>query len=115
MHGRGTVKTVLSVAGIFAEKVLMSKNKGDKLRKRCATGIAALTTTSIPNGHQWRIVFKARYIISSAGSLHTPALLLRSKISVNGNVGKNLRLHPATAIIGVFSNVRCRGRTKHWH
>jgi hypothetical protein len=109
------VKAALSVAGIFAEKVLMSKNKGDKLRKRCATGIAALTTTSIPNGRQWRIVFKARYIISSAGSLHTPALLLRSKISVNGNVGKNLRLHPATAIIGVFSNVRCRGPTKHWH
>ncbi|EIE19802.1 FAD/NAD(P)-binding domain-containing protein, partial [Coccomyxa subellipsoidea C-169] len=68
--------------------------------KRRATGIAALTTSAFPNGRQWRIVFKARYVISSAGALHTPALLLRSKISVNGNVGRNLRLHPATAVIG---------------
>ncbi len=83
----------------------MSKIKGDKLRKRRATGIAALTTSAFPNGRQWRIVFKARYVISSAGALHTPALLLRSKISVNGNVGRNLRLHPATAVIGVFSKV----------
>ena len=84
----------------------MGRNKDDKLRKKCATGISALTTSSFPSGRQWRIVFKARYIISSAGTLHTPALLLRSKISVNGNVGKNLRLHPATAVIGVFSKVR---------
>ncbi|CAL8471472.1 g11014 [Coccomyxa elongata] len=89
--------------GIFAEKVLMSKAKGDKLRRQSATGIAARTTSPSPGGRQWRIVFKAQYIVSSAGALHTPALLLRSKIRVNGNVGKNLRLHPATAVIGVFS------------
>lgn len=95
------------VAGIFAEKVLMSQAKGGQLRRQCATGIAARTTSSSPGGRQWRIVFRAQYVVSSAGALHTPALLLRSKIRVNGNVGKNLRLHPATAVIGVFSKV-CR-------
>lgn len=81
----------------------MTKVKGDKLRRQCATGIAAQTTASAPGSRQFRIVFKAHYVVSSAGALHTPALLLRSKIRVNGNVGKNLRLHPATAVIGVFS------------
>ena len=95
-------------AGIFAEKVLMSKAKGgDKLLRKCATGIAARTTSSSLGGRQWRIVFKSQYVVASAGALHTPALLLRSKIRVNGNVGKNLRLHPATAVIGVFSKVCC--------
>jgi long-chain-alcohol oxidase len=69
------------------------------------SGILAETTTGIAGGRKWHIVFRAKYVVSSAGALHTPALLLRSGITVKGNVGKHLRLHPATAVIGVFSKV----------
>lgn len=44
-------------------------------------------------------------MVASAGSLHSPALLLRSGITVNGNVGKHLRLHPAGSSIHVFPEV----------
>jgi hypothetical protein len=44
----------------------------------------------------------APIVVSSCGSIHTPALLLRSGITVGGNVGGNLRLHPATGVVGVF-------------
>ena len=49
-----------------------------------------------------RVLFKARAVVSSAGTLHTPALLLRSRIRARGNVGRHLRLHPATVSIGYF-------------
>ena len=63
--------------------------------------------------------------VCSAGSLHTPALLLRSGITARGNVGKNLRLHPATCITGVIPQVSTAallwavrvlliGCTNHW-
>jgi hypothetical protein len=95
---------------MFAEKVLTTKSKADPQRRRCATGILARTSAADGSGREWRIVFKAGCVISAAGALHTPALLLRSKIRVNGNVGKNLRLHPATAVNGVFSKVHSQPR-----
>ena len=74
-------------------------------RKRQAVGVSALTTTTF-DGPRFKIIIRAKYVVSSAGSLHTPALLLRSKISCNGNVGKHLHIHPATAVTGVFGEVR---------
>ncbi|CAK0785523.1 hypothetical protein CVIRNUC_008733 [Coccomyxa viridis] len=88
--------------GVYADKILMEKCAGVGQRKRQAVGVAALTTAA-PGGRHFRLVVKAKYVISSAGTLHTPALLLRSKITCRGNVGKNLRLHPATAILGLYN------------
>ena len=45
---------------------------------------------------------QAPTVISAAGSLHTPALLLRSGITCGGRVGANLRLHPCTCVVGLF-------------
>lgn len=43
---------------------------------------------------------EARAVVAAGGSLETPALLLRS--GMGGQVGRNLRLHPATAVFGIF-------------
>ena len=40
-------------------------------------------------------------VVVSAGAVETPALLLRSGLK-NPNVGRWLRLHPATAVFGIF-------------
>jgi choline dehydrogenase-like flavoprotein len=48
-----------------------------------------------------KVTIHARAVVCAAGALHTPALLKRSGMK-NPNIGKNLRLHPATAIWGVF-------------
>jgi hypothetical protein len=45
-------------------------------------------------------------VISAAGGLHSPALLLRSGVSCRGNVGANLRIHPCTCVLGVFPEER---------
>ena len=40
-------------------------------------------------------------VVVAAGAIETPALLLRSGLR-NPNVGRGLRLHPATAVFGIF-------------
>jgi long-chain-alcohol oxidase len=40
-------------------------------------------------------------VVVAGGAIETPALLLRSGLR-NPNIGRNLRLHPATAVFGIF-------------
>jgi long-chain-alcohol oxidase len=49
-----------------------------------------------------RLTVDARAVISAAGAIETPALLLRSKLG--GQVGRNLHLHPGTAAWGIFDH-----------
>lgn len=70
-----------------------------------ATGVLA-SLSSGPTGQTsskaLQLLIHAPVVVSSCGAIHTPALLLRSGITVGGNVGTNLRLHPATGVNGVF-------------
>ncbi len=94
----------LVCAGTYADKILMEKSTGTGQRKRQAVGVSALTAAT-SGGRQFRLAIRAKCVVSSAGSLHTPALLLRSKITCRGNVGRNLHLHPATAVFGLYQKV----------
>ena len=62
-----------------------------------ARGVWARTA----DGH--RLSVRARAVVAACGALHTPALLRRSGLA-NENVGRHLRLHPATAVWGVFDD-----------
>src|SRR5688500_4335390 len=44
---------------------------------------------------------RARAVVAAAGAIETPALLLRSGLT-SPNIGRWLRLHPATGVFGVF-------------
>ena len=68
-------------------------------RPRKAVGVIVF---SGPSYCPLRIGISAPVVVSCAGSLHTPALMIRSGITGNGNVGGNLRLHPCTCVVGVF-------------
>ena len=49
---------------------------------------------------------RARAVVLSAGSLHTPNLLLRQGLAnTSGQLGRNLTIHPATSAIAVFDEV----------
>lgn len=47
------------------------------------------------------VQIRARAVVVAAGAIETPALLLRSGLR-NPNLGRWLRLHPATGVFGVF-------------
>jgi choline dehydrogenase-like flavoprotein len=60
-----------------------------------ARGIVGKTV----EGH--RLTIRSRAVVVACGAIHTPALLRRSGLQ-NVNIGKHLKLHPATAVFGVF-------------
>jgi choline dehydrogenase-like flavoprotein len=62
-----------------------------------ARGVEARTA----EGH--RLTVRARAVVAACGAVHTPALLRRSGLR-NDNVGRHLKLHPATAVWGVFDD-----------
>ena len=93
---QSTVKTWLAdaerhgariIVGAFAERVAVRAGE--------AAGVEARTAA----GH--RITVRARAVVAACGALHTPALLRRSGLG-NLWIGRNLHLHPVTAVVGVF-------------
>ena len=65
-------------------------------RKR-ATGVRATTV----DGR--RIVVRAPVVVSAAGAVQTPVLLMRSGVrSPSGQLGRNLAVHPGANVVAVF-------------
>jgi long-chain-alcohol oxidase len=62
-------------------------------------GAAAGVEGATVDGHRLKI--RSRAVIVACGAIHTPALLKRSGLQ-NPNIGKHLKLHPATAVWGIF-------------
>lgn len=74
------------VADCYVERVTHAHGR--------ATGVEAQV-----NGHS--LVVRSPMVVAAAGSVHTPALLLRSGL-VNRNIGRHLHLHPVPAAFGIF-------------
>ena len=58
-------------------------------------------TRSVPGERPVEFVAEAPVVIVAAGAIGTPVLLQRSGFGGDG-VGRNLRLHPTTAVLGMF-------------
>jgi long-chain-alcohol oxidase len=69
------------------------------LRVRIEAGAATGVEARSKGGHCVHIRCKA--VISACGSIHTPALLLRSGLR-NEHIGRHLHLHPVSNVCGVF-------------
>lgn len=77
-----------------------------RMEGRRATGIDAQVMdrqTNRPTGTSVRI--DAKVVVSSAGALHSPALLLRSGIDGGGLVGTRTFIHPVCAITGEYEEL----------
>jgi len=78
----------------YVEKILIRNGK--------AIGVEAIVS-----GNK-KLIALAKIVIVSAGSIHSPAILLRSEIK-DQNIGKNLHLHPTCAAYGMFSDREVKG------
>jgi choline dehydrogenase-like flavoprotein len=93
---QSVVKTWLAdAAGAGARLLIRAGVDRVLLEAGAARGVVGRTV----DGHELRV--RARAVVVSCGALHTPALLKRSGLQ-NPNIGKHLKLHPATAVFGVF-------------
>lgn len=64
-----------------------------------ATGVVA--TVTAPDGTTTALTVRASTVVVAAGSIESPALLLRSGIG-GPAVGRNLRVHPAFVVYGIY-------------
>jgi long-chain-alcohol oxidase len=70
-----------------------------------ANGVRATITST--DGKKQPIIASSKIVVCSAGSLHTPAVLLRSGLK-NWHIGRHLSLHPVVGCAGIFGNDELR-------
>lgn len=102
-HGakQGTLKTFLQDANDAGARIIVNcrVERVTQAQGR-ATGVDAVVHTATGD-HRLRVNAKA--VVVAAGSIHSPAILLRSGLR-NPNIGRHLRLHPCTAVWGRFAD-----------
>ncbi|MFL5798185.1 MAG: GMC family oxidoreductase N-terminal domain-containing protein [Actinomycetota bacterium] len=91
---QSTARSFLQDASAAGTRILLNAD----VRKVFARDGKAHGVGAYVNGHQVHV--RSRAVVVAAGSIETPALLLRSKLG--GQVGRYLRLHPGFATFGVF-------------
>jgi choline dehydrogenase-like flavoprotein len=97
---QGTLKTYLQdAADAGARFVVNCRVEQVLVEGGRAAGVSGTYVDA--DGRVARVVVRAPQVVVAAGALDTPALLLRSGIG-GPAVGDYLRLHPATAVIGVY-------------
>jgi long-chain-alcohol oxidase len=93
---QSVVKTWLSDAHAAGTRMIVrTKVERVLVDGGAARGIVGRTV----EGHH--VTVRSRAVIAACGAIHTPALLKRSGLQ-NQHIGKHLKLHPATAVFGVF-------------
>jgi choline dehydrogenase-like flavoprotein len=97
---QGTMKTYLQDASdAGAQTVVRCRVQRVLVEDGRAVGVEGTSTGE--DGTVARVTVRAPQVVVACGSLESPALLLRSGIG-GPAVGEYLRLHPATAVAGVY-------------
>ncbi len=95
-----TQKTYLAdAAGHGAEFVVHCRAERILVERGRATGVEC--SYADPDGRTARVTVRAEQVVVACGAIESPALLLRSGIG-GPAVGDYLRLHPTTAIFGLY-------------
>ncbi|MBV9790146.1 MAG: GMC family oxidoreductase N-terminal domain-containing protein [Chloroflexi bacterium] len=79
------------VARCRAERVILSNGR--------VTGVEASATDATGRAHA--VTVRAPIVVVAAGAIHSPLLLLRSGLTLPA-IGRNLFLHPTTAVSGTY-------------
>ncbi len=101
-HGakNSTARTYLSDAARAGAR-LASRCDVRKIVIERGHAVGAEATVAGRDGARHALTVRARAVVVACGAVNTPALLARSGLT-NANIGRGLRLHPATAVNGIF-------------
>jgi choline dehydrogenase-like flavoprotein len=93
------------IEGLDVGKVLFATDKATG--KKTAVGVQGLWTSRDQHGgvsgdkRTRPVVIKAKRVVVSAGTMHTPTILMRSGLK-NRHIGKNLKLHPVVSVGAIY-------------
>lgn len=87
-------------ADVRAERVEVVERATTRLPRKRVTASVLDRATGLPRG---RLTVEAPVVVLAGGAVGTPVLLQRSGMG-GGGVGKWLRLHPTTAVVGVYDH-----------
>ncbi|MGW0183641.1 GMC family oxidoreductase N-terminal domain-containing protein [Nocardia sp. NPDC003345] len=93
---QSVTKTWLADAAAKGARLIVD---ADVRRIEVRDGKAESVSVRTTDGVEFQV--RARAVVVSAGAIQTPALLRRSGLK-NDNIGRYLRLHPASAVFGQF-------------
>ncbi len=95
-----TAKTYLADA-IAAGARIVVRCDVERVLSEGGRAVGVIGTVRRPDGRAVRLTVRARAVVAACGALHTPALLARSGLA-NPLIGRGLRLHPVSAVVGYF-------------
>jgi choline dehydrogenase-like flavoprotein len=93
------------IEGLDVNKVIFRTDK--KTGRKVASGVIGTWTSRDEYGGvagtrtTREVIIKAKRVVISAGTMHTPTILQRSNLK-NKHIGKNLKLHPVCCIGGIY-------------
>ena len=98
---QSTLKTYLQDAYDHGARIIV-RCSADKvlIENGRAVGVKA-TVTNTETGKTYNVTVRARAVIVAAGSMHSPAVLIRSGLE-NRHIGRHLYLHPVSSITGIY-------------
>ncbi|TVR20801.1 MAG: hypothetical protein EA396_09585 [Anaerolineaceae bacterium] len=99
---QSTTKTYLRDAYDAGAKIIV-RGHVDRILHDGGTVRGAVVTVTDSDGITHNVTIKAKVVVLGAGSIHTPAIMLRSGLN-NPNIGANLRLHPTTVTTGLYDD-----------
>lgn len=101
-HGakNSTDRTYLADA-VAAGARVVPRARAERILSEGGRVAGVVATVTRPDGGTCRLTVRARVVVAACGAIRTPALLARCGIG-SGALGRGLRLHPATALIGIF-------------
>ena len=98
---QSTMKTYLQDAYDHGARIIV-RCSADKvlIENGRAVGVKA-TATNTETGKTCSVMIRAKVVIVAAGSIHSPAVLLRSGLE-NRHIGRHLYLHPVSSVAGLY-------------
>ncbi len=102
------LKTYLQDAYNRGARIAINFN-AERILVEYGKAVGVVGTALAQNGQRVAVTIRARAVVSAAGAVHTPALLLRSGLS-NAHIGSNLHLHPTTVTFGMYEEL-----VRGWH
>jgi choline dehydrogenase-like flavoprotein len=97
---QSTLKTYLMDAYRRRARIIVNCTV-DRVVMEDGRAVGVRATVRQPGMPDFTLIVRSRAVVAAAGAIGTPALLLRSGVRAPA-VGKWLRLHPATAVSGIF-------------